>query len=189
MAQVLASPTLTLSFWVVALVGVFALAAMIAWEWRVRTFERKRDMRKVAAAKQSKRVLLIEENDDAAAFVTMLFAQLGAEVERISSVNHLFVTHRKRPADLIVVDGSCDPALVDEVWDTGVARGANVVFACSEAFEAQAVHAAGFRSVRKPFRVMDLATLLAESQEQVRLRPESAVAPETARGRGAVASS
>jgi DNA-binding response OmpR family regulator len=130
-------------------------------------------------------VLLIEENDDAAAFVTMLFAQLGAELERLSSINELFVTHRRRPADLIIVDGSCNAALVEEVWDTGIARGTSVVFACSEASEAQVVHSAGFRSVRKPFRVTDLAALLAESRQELRIRPESAVSPEAARSRGA----
>jgi DNA-binding response OmpR family regulator len=174
-----------LSFWIVAFVGLVALSAILAWAWRSRTFQSKRSRHD---GKRAKRVLLVEENDDAAAFVIMLFAQLGADVERLSSINELFVTHRKHPADLIVIDGSCDPSLVDEVWDTGIARGTNVVFACSEAHEAQAVHAAGFRSVRKPFRVVDLAALLADSQPRVRVRPQTDISPEAVRDRGTVTS-
>jgi hypothetical protein len=95
----------------------------------------------------------------------MLFAQLGAEVERLPDVNQLFVTHRKRPADLVLVDGDCDRSLFEEVIETGLGRAASVAFACSTVAESQVVHEAGFRSIRKPFRILDLALLLEDGND------------------------
>jgi tetratricopeptide (TPR) repeat protein len=145
-------------WWVLPFFGVL-VAAMVAHLRRSRP-PQEQTSEKTAAGPAPKRVLVVEANDEAASFVKMLFAQLGAEVERLPDVNKLFITHRRKPADLVLVDGDCGRGLLDEVIETGLARGASVVFACSTIAESQVIHEAGFRSIRKPFRVVDLASLL-----------------------------
>jgi tetratricopeptide (TPR) repeat protein len=146
----------------VSITAMFIASGIVYWR-RQRKPTAPAAAKEPVAAPALKRVLVVEANDEAAAFVKMLFAQLGAEVERLPDVNQLFVTHRRKPADLILVDGDCGPALLDEVIETGLKRGASVAFACSTIAESQVIHEAGFRSIRKPFRIVDLASLLEDA--------------------------
>jgi hypothetical protein len=146
----------------VSITAMFIASGIVYWR-RQRKPTAPAAAKEPVAAPALKRVLVVEANDEAAAFVKMLFAHLGAEVERLPDVNQLFVTHRRKPADLIIVDGDCGPALLDEVIETGLKRGASVAFACSTIAESQVIHEAGFRSIRKPFRIVDLASLLEDA--------------------------
>jgi tetratricopeptide (TPR) repeat protein len=145
-----------------SITAIFIVCGIVYWR-RQRKPAAQAIVEESAPVHPLKRVLVVEANDEAAAFVKMLFAQLGAEVERLPDVNQLFITHRRKPADLILVDGDCGPALLDEVIETGLKRGASVAFACSTIAESQVIHEAGFRSIRKPFRIVDLASLLEDA--------------------------
>ena len=107
------------------------------------------------------RVLLVSANDDAAEFVRMVLTQHGATVERVSSV-HEVLAHTQ-PVDLVIVGECCAAARAEELIRIAERAGSALVFACNTTEEAQAIHALGGESMRRPFRIMDLISLLARS--------------------------
>jgi hypothetical protein len=104
------------------------------------------------------RVLLVEANDDAAEFVRMVLTQHGAHVERLSAL-HEVLTHA-HPVDLVILGEACAPARAEEFIRIAERAGSALVFACNTPEEAQAIHALGGQSIRRPFRIMDLFALL-----------------------------
>ena len=108
------------------------------------------------------RVLLVEPNDDAAEFVRMVLTQHGARVERLATI-HEVLAHTQ-PVDLVIVGESCTPARAEELVQIAEHAGSALVFACNTTEEAQAIHAAGGQSIRRPFRIMDLFSLLASTE-------------------------
>jgi tetratricopeptide (TPR) repeat protein len=119
-----------------------------------------------AEVKQAKpapaiRVLLVAANDDAAEFVRMVLTQHGASVARLASV-HEVLTHA-HPVDLVIVGESCAAARAEELIRIAERAGSALVFACNTPEEAQTIHARGGETIRRPFRIMDLISLLAPS--------------------------
>jgi tetratricopeptide (TPR) repeat protein len=110
----------------------------------------------------STRVLLVEPNDDAAEFVRMVLTQHGARVERLATI-HEVLAHTQ-PVDLVIIGESCTPARAEELVQIAERAGSALVFACNTTEEAQAIHAAGGQSIRRPFRIMDLFSLLASTE-------------------------
>ena len=108
------------------------------------------------------RVLLVAANDDAAEFVRMVLTQHGATVERISSV-HEVLAHTQ-PVDLVIVGESCAAARAEELIRIAERAGSALVFACNTTEEAQTIHALGGETIRRPFRIMDLISLLTPSR-------------------------
>jgi tetratricopeptide (TPR) repeat protein len=108
------------------------------------------------------RVLLVEPNDDAAEFVRMVLTQHGARVERLATV-HEVLAHTQ-PVDLVIIGESCTPARAEELVQIAERAGSALVFACNTTEEAQVIHAAGGQSIRRPFRIMDLFSLLAATE-------------------------
>jgi tetratricopeptide (TPR) repeat protein len=115
-----------------------------------------------AAPPPAIRVLLVAANDDAAEFVRMVLTQHGATVARLTSV-HEVLTHT-HPVDLVIVGESCAPARAEELIRIAERAGSVLVFACNTSEEARAIHALGGESIRRPFRIMDLISLLAPSR-------------------------
>jgi tetratricopeptide (TPR) repeat protein len=108
------------------------------------------------------RVLLVEANDDAAEFVRMVLTQHGAQVERLSAL-HEVLTHAS-PVEIVIIGEACPPARAEEFIRIAERAGSALVFACNTPEEAQAIHALGGQSIRRPFRIMDLFSLLVPSQ-------------------------
>lgn len=107
------------------------------------------------------RVLLVAANDDAAEFVRMVLTQHGATVARVTSV-HEVLAHTQ-PVDLVIVGEACAPARAEELIRIAERAGSTLVFACNTAEESQAIHVLGGESIRRPFRIMDLISLLTPS--------------------------
>jgi hypothetical protein len=105
------------------------------------------------------RVLLVEANDDAAEFVRMVLTQHGAQVERLSAL-HEVLTHAS-PVEIVIIGEACPPARAEEFIRIAERAGSALVFVCNTPEEAQAIHALGGQSIRRPFRIMDLFALLA----------------------------
>jgi tetratricopeptide (TPR) repeat protein len=105
------------------------------------------------------RALLLETNDDAAEFVSMVLTEHGAQVERCFTL-HDVLTH-SAPFELIIIGEACGAARAEELIGIAERAGTLLVFACNSSEEAQAIHAAGGQSIRRPFRIMDLIALLA----------------------------
>jgi tetratricopeptide (TPR) repeat protein len=115
-----------------------------------------------APAPPATRVLLVEANDDTAEFVRMVLTQHGAHVERLASV-HEVLTHTQ-PVDLVIVGEACAPGRAEQLIRIAERAGTALVFACNTSEESQAIHALGGQSIRRPFRIMDLFSLLVPSQ-------------------------
>ena len=110
------------------------------------------------------RVLLVAANDDAAEFVRMVLTQHNATVGRVASV-HEVLAHTQ-PVDLVIVGEACAPARAEELIRIAGRAGSALVFACNTSEEAQAIHALGGETIRRPFRIMDLISLLAPSRTE-----------------------
>ena len=111
-----------------------------------------------APAPRATRVLLVEASDDAAEFVRMVLTQHGAHVERVPSV-HEVLAHTQA-VDLVIVGEACTATRAEELIRIAERAATALVFACNSTEEAQAIHALGGQSIRRPFRIMDLFSLL-----------------------------
>ena len=113
------------------------------------------------AAPPRKRVLILETNPSAAAFLRSVFLQWNVDIESCDDAKAASERLHNEEFKYAVVD--CYSVSADEAAALASAashRGVTLVFACSEMGEVQAARQMGCRSVLKPFSIAELYSVL-----------------------------
>lgn len=147
--------------WLV-LSGFAALVTIGMYAWRrLKPQSAKVTSSAALAPEPRKRVLMLETNPSAAAFLRSVFLQWNVEIESCDDATVANERLRNEEFKYAVVD--CYSVSADEaaaLATTAANRATTLVFACSELAEVQAARQMGCRSVLKPFSIAELYSVL-----------------------------